>query len=471
MRKLSERYALFGLMSLSILNGLIVEAQTLVKDIKPFRASSNPEQLTSVNGILYFVADDGIHGKELWKSDGTEQGTFMVKDIIPGTGDGVIKNLVNVGGRLFFAASNPQIINKLNGGETKLWKTDGTVAGTIELKDGVNNPLESLRPTNLTNVNGTLYYTNTLALGGQSNSGLFASDGTDSPGTKQIKQFPLAAPELSHPSQLTELNGVLYFIYKGELHNSSAKIKTIITGENTDPGIQNMKKSGAKLFFAAGSKDTRRLWTSDGTAAGTIELKDGIGNPVEAPNPSSLTDVNGTLYYTSVIAKGGYSYWGLFKSDGTDYPGTQSFGTFVQPLSQNNQLESNIPYEPSAKVTGAIIPSNFINVKGTLYFVFAGYLWKSNGTAAGTRRISNTLEPGNLTHVNGVLYFVNSGNSIYATYPSSNTAYSVYKSLNTIANLIHVNGKLFYTFNSRRTTGNELYKFVLPKRKKVILPL
>jgi ELWxxDGT repeat protein len=249
MRKLSERYALFGLMSLLILNGLIVEAQTLVKDIKPFRASSNPEQLTSVNGILYFVADDGIHGKELWKSDGTEQGTFMVKDIIPGTGDGVIKNLVNVGGRLFFAASNPQIINKLNGGETKLWKTDGTVAGTIELKDGVNNPLESLKPTNLTNVNGTLYYTNTLALGGQSSSGLFTSDGTDFPGTKKIDQFSLAAPELSHPSQLTELNGVLYFIYKGELHNSSAKIKTIITGENTDPGIQNMRKSGAKLFL------------------------------------------------------------------------------------------------------------------------------------------------------------------------------------------------------------------------------
>jgi hypothetical protein len=49
----------------------------------------------------------------------------MVKDIIPGTGDGVIKNLVNVGGRLFFAASNPQIINKLNGGERNFGKPMG----------------------------------------------------------------------------------------------------------------------------------------------------------------------------------------------------------------------------------------------------------------------------------------------------------------------------------------------------------
>lgn len=471
MRKFSERHALFCLTALFIFSVLVVDAQVLVKDIKPLRASSDPEQLTSANGLLYFVADDGIHGKELWKSDGTAEGTVMVKDIIPGTGDGFVRNLLHVSGKLFFAASNPQIVNKLGGGPTKLWTTDGTTAGTVELKDGIYNPLESLKPANLTNVNGALFYINTLALGGQSNSGLFTSDGTDYPGTKQIGQFAFVAPELSHPSQLTELNGMLYFIYKGELHNGSAKITTIVTGENTDLRIQNMKKSGSKLFFAAGTTNTRRLWTSDGTASGTRELKDGFGNPAEAPNPANLTDVNGTLYYSSIIAKGGYSYWGLFKSDGTDYPGTQLFGTFVQTSSQNNPLDSNILYEPSAKATGAMAPSNFVNIKGTLYFVFAGYLWKSNGTASGTRRISQTFEPGYLTHVNGVLYFVNSGKSVYVTKPSLNIAYAVFKTSRPIANLMHVNGKLFYTQNRLRVTGNELYKFVLPKGKKVIFPL
>ena len=47
-------------------------------------ASSIPGDLTNVNGTLYFEADDGVHGNELWKSDGTDAGTTMVKDIFPG---------------------------------------------------------------------------------------------------------------------------------------------------------------------------------------------------------------------------------------------------------------------------------------------------------------------------------------------------------------------------------------------------
>ena len=34
-----------------------------------------------MGGTLYFRATDGAHGFELWKSDGTPDGTQMVKDI------------------------------------------------------------------------------------------------------------------------------------------------------------------------------------------------------------------------------------------------------------------------------------------------------------------------------------------------------------------------------------------------------
>lgn len=40
-----------------------------------------------MNGVLFFKANDGVHGGELWKSNGTEAGTVMVKDIDP-VGDG-----------------------------------------------------------------------------------------------------------------------------------------------------------------------------------------------------------------------------------------------------------------------------------------------------------------------------------------------------------------------------------------------
>ena len=56
----------------------------MVKDINPGLGDSGPSDLTNVNGTLYFQADDGVHGFELWKSDGTAAGTVMVKDINPG---------------------------------------------------------------------------------------------------------------------------------------------------------------------------------------------------------------------------------------------------------------------------------------------------------------------------------------------------------------------------------------------------
>ncbi len=56
----------------------------MVKDIDPGATGSSPQNLTNVNGTLFFEADDGTHGFELWKSDGTAGGTVMVKDIDPG---------------------------------------------------------------------------------------------------------------------------------------------------------------------------------------------------------------------------------------------------------------------------------------------------------------------------------------------------------------------------------------------------
>ena len=99
----------------------------MVKDIDPGSAGSIPQDLTKVNGTLYFTANDGAHGIELWKSDGTAAGTVMVKDIGHGSTDSPT-SLTNVNGTLYFAADDG-----VHGAE--LWKSDGTAAGTVMVED------------------------------------------------------------------------------------------------------------------------------------------------------------------------------------------------------------------------------------------------------------------------------------------------------------------------------------------------
>jgi ELWxxDGT repeat protein len=118
--------------------------ETFVGD--PFH--SRPDHFTNVRGVLYFAANDGQTGQELWKSDGTPEGTVLVKDLAPGEDDdfGVPApsdpdHLTGVNGNLYFTT---------NAGKA-LYKSDGTAAGTEPIRDG-------LQLWQATTLNGLFYY-------------------------------------------------------------------------------------------------------------------------------------------------------------------------------------------------------------------------------------------------------------------------------------------------------------------------
>src|SRR4249920_3243054 len=79
---------------------------SLLKDINAGSGGSSYLNFTDVNGTLFFRPDDGVHGDELWKSNGTGAGTALVKDINPGIAGSDLQEFLNVNGVLYFRADD-----------------------------------------------------------------------------------------------------------------------------------------------------------------------------------------------------------------------------------------------------------------------------------------------------------------------------------------------------------------------------
>lgn len=279
----------------------------LVKDIYPGNVSSTPERLTNVGGRLFFVASDPDYGAELWTSDGTEAGTRMVKDINPAPGGGTSNAyssdprwLVKFHNKLYFAADDGE-----HGRE--LWTSDGTEQGTFMVKDVVPPYFDpdfdqtfnyGSNPANLTAMNGVLYFS-TLETGPTPGSVLYKSDGTEQ-GTVALKRINDAAvdseePYAVHlePMRFTVVGTQLFFIAgthqdlvsatneNVELWrtdgtaNGTYQVKDIFPFNNGSSKPSKLREVNGKLVFFAYTEDYgREPWVSDGTAAHTFMLKD-----------------------------------------------------------------------------------------------------------------------------------------------------------------------------------------------------
>lgn len=112
----------------------------LVRELNPGTASSLPNHFERLGDRVLFSADDGLHGRELWITDGTAQGTRLLVDLVPGSQGSDPVGLRRIGTRVVFAARTPGL-------GLEPWVSDGTEGGTQPLRDLFAGPGSSLVTT------------------------------------------------------------------------------------------------------------------------------------------------------------------------------------------------------------------------------------------------------------------------------------------------------------------------------------
>jgi ELWxxDGT repeat protein len=132
-----------------------------IADLRPGLASSILEELAGfgrpfltrfvpLGPIALFAADDGVHGEELWATDGMEGSAWLVADLHPGAFPSTPTELTRVGSFIYFVAEGPGV-------GRELWRTDGTSGGTTLVADLAPGESSSI-PEHLTAAGSELYF-------------------------------------------------------------------------------------------------------------------------------------------------------------------------------------------------------------------------------------------------------------------------------------------------------------------------
>jgi len=337
--------------------------KTRLTNINP--TGFNPANLTVLNSKLYFSANDGTTGTELWVYDDTN--VQRISDINPNSASSSPANLTVVGNNLFFSADNGT-----NGRE--LWAYNGTTSALV--KD-IYSGASSSNPANLTNVNGQLYFT---AYNPTSGNELWTSDGTT--GGTQVIDIRTGGLS-SSPASLTAIASTLYFtasdgttgseVWKYEAGVASL-VKDVTPGNNGFAPVY-LTAAGNNLYFVTDSNGDfqQELWKSDGTSAGTTQ----VNSSITGIGAFNFRAIGSTLYFTAYDSTNGLELW---KSD-------TSSATVVKDIWVGSDPNNSIP-------------SSLVNFNGSLYFAASDAsnnreLWSSDGTSVGTSKVSNINATGN----------------------------------------------------------------------------
>ena len=105
------------------------------------------EAVVTHQKLVFFMGNDSQHGNELWRTDGEESGTFMVKDLVPGNAEVTIENITSARRHVYYTYAD--------GGRIHLAKSRGTANDTVRV---VTLPADINSIQGATSVNDSLFF-------------------------------------------------------------------------------------------------------------------------------------------------------------------------------------------------------------------------------------------------------------------------------------------------------------------------
>lgn len=386
---------------------ITVAAQPVqVKNIMPDVFSSNPSRLTVFNYRLYFLADDGFKGYELWTHDGIN--TDIAKDIYQGPTDcapnSPAQRMAILDNKLYFPADNGT-----NGLE--LYSHDG--GGTTALESDIATGLNSSEIDEIIAANDKLYF-----------------DATNGTNGKELWQYD---PAIKTAEQLSFIN----------------------SGSGSDPDW--ITEANGKIYFTALDPAKGRELFEYNPATALVTMVADIYPGITSADPTSLVNVFGELYFTAVSSDYGRE---LYKYDGsglqrlTDLNGSPGDG-----------LAAHSDGLPIIGVVGDEL--YFAGNDGTAGFQLFRYNYVSNQSAhVATIHPAGNSTPAGFTRFANKLFFTaddgTHGRELWMK--DGNNPPTMVADINTNAavniqpmGMVEYKGSLY--FSAYGADGNELYKY------------
>ncbi len=349
-----------------------VAGTTLLKDIYPgTNPSIDPQfdpHFTILNNKLFFVANDGTTGFELWSTDGTTAGTSLFKDIRTSASEtesniynqGAFKNVSNyslppfkvVNNKLYFCANSDYTYQF--GGDFKLFSTDGTASGTDYIavpipagSSAIANYISGVYGLTVVNSDIIVFGATLVATSGggtNSSTGIFKLDSSNNvtaltgaiaysgdsgsgPDTEQMSMklyngefYFIGYPNFTTVAELWKMNPTTY-----QFSQVSNPATQQFINFNTNNGFTRLLLSqvwDGKLYFSKANSSNGGLFSTTGTLASTTQVAKGTSQNTVASllnygssGPTELQNFGSGMYFGSKLTSSQFILWRIYNSN------------------------------------------------------------------------------------------------------------------------------------------------------------